>query len=609
MSLAEDAHFQYHRRGSGSGSSNSESDYPLPVKLVDNSCSVEDVEKQQYKADSGSAIGPGISQSMSRASNASGRSLASGYSVEEIYGDAAPENIRVTRQLTMETIKSRISTVYSENYFPADGGDTVNRDGSEFKDIDPELVTWEGPDDPENPRNWSPFRKWVTTVVVSVYTMIAPLSSSILTPAVPAIAEQLHIESSTMQNLTVSIFVLAFAICPLFIGGLSELFGRQVVLNVSIVLLLIFNIACALARNTGQLLIFRFLAGMAGAAPISVGAGTLADMFNDKDRNTPLALYSLGPNLGPVIAPIIAGFLVEYTSSWRWVLWTLSIINGVVAFVGLITYKETYAPTLLSRKAKKLRKESGNDNLHTVFEIARTPFMERFLTGITRPIVMLFTNPIIMGLGLYMAFVYGFMYLMLVTYPDLWYNVYHFKPGIAGLMYLGLGVGSIFSVASWTPLTQYTYLRLTARNGGIPKPEFRIFLVSPTAVILGCGLLWYGWSAEAKLVWIMPVVGTGIFGFALFPVFQCIQNYLIDMNPRYSASAVGAAAVFRSTFGFGFPLFGTAMYNRLGYGWANTICGILMFILGIPFPIIIYFYGERVRQWNDDRLERKHNKT
>lgn len=515
----------------------------------------------------------------------------------------APIDIQITRQKTIETVRSRLGSVYSQSVVGVDGQDQNNRDGSEFKEIDPELVTWDGPDDPENPRNWPSKKKWLTTIIVGLYTMVSPLSSSIMSPAVPAISDAFGM-SPFEGSLSISIFILAWAICPLFMAPISELFGRQVVLNSSIVLLLIFNVACGLAKNTGQLMVFRFIAGLAGAPPISVGAGTLADLFDDSERNTPMGLWSLGPNLGPVIAPIISGFIVEYTS-WRWVFWVLSMINGTMAALGIFLLRESFAPVVLARKAKRLRKLTGNPNLHTVFEIAREPFHKRIFTAITRPIVMLFTNPIIIGLGFYMAFVYGFMYLMLVTFPALWTDIYHYTSGIAGLMYLGLGVGNLLSVIIWTPLTQAVYVHLTKKNNGVPKPEYRIFLAPLTAVILGVGLIWYGWSAQERIHWIMPCIGTGIFGIGLFPVFQCIQNYLIDMNPRFSASAVGAAAVFRSMFGFGFPLFGRAMYDKLGYGWANTLSGILMFVLGIPFPLFMYFYGERVRAWIDRQAEKK----
>jgi MFS family permease len=373
------------------------------------------------------------------------------------------------------------------------------------------------------------------------------------------------------------------------------------VLNASIVLLFVFNLACSFSRNTTELLLFRFLGGMAGAPPLSVGAGTLADLFNGEERSTPLALFSLGPTLGPIISPVMSGWILEYTNSWRWVFWTLTIMNGVIALLGLIFVEETYVPVLLARKAKKLIKKTGNPNLHTIFQMVNESLSHKIMHAISRPITMLVTHPIVFGLGLYMAFMYGFMYLMLVTFPNLWTEDYHYSVGIAGTMYVGLGVGYLLGMVLWIPYTQRGYLALTAKNNGTPTPEFRIQLLPYLTVFLSAGLFWYGWSAEKTIAWIMPVIGVGLFGSALVPLFQCLQLYLIDMNTRYSASTVAAAAVFRSSFGFGFPLFGPYMYQQLGYGWSNTLCGIICLVLGIPFPIIVYRYGAKVRHWIDQK--------
>lgn len=556
----------------------------------------DESDNSLVKSDS---LSPPISPAISRASY---RSMRSGYTEKDIYGDAPQDTIDLERAKTREQIVSRAtSRRYIDDVVPDELENGLPDDGEEYADIDPELVTWESDDDPENPRNWPRSSKWITTTIVAVYTFISPLASSIIAPAVGAISKDLHITKSIEQSLSVSIFVLAWALCPLFVAPLSEVFGRRIVLNVAIVLMTIFNMATALSRNTAQLLVFRFLAGCAGAPPLSIGAGTMADLFNDKERNTALALYALGPTVGPVFAPIISGFIVENTT-WRWVVWTLTIFNGVIAVLGCIFYRETYAPVLLKWKAERLRKETGNPHLHTVFELTKVPFSKQLFTAITRPIRLLILHPIVQGLGLYMAFVYGFMYLMLVTFPSLWTDHYGFNLGIAGLMYLSLGIGFCSGLVFWAWAVQRAYLALTKRNGGEAKPEYRLPMAPFSGLALGVGLIWYGWSAEARIHWIMPCIGAAIFAFGIVAVFQCIQNYLIDMNPRFSASSIAAAQVFRSFFGFGFPLFGAAMYDKLGYGWANTLSGLLCFVLGIPFPIFVYFYGERMRVWANKRF-------
>lgn len=531
------------------------------------------------------------------------RSTRSGYSVRDIYGDAPEYEIALQREKTREEVLAQGTITRGiDDIVVPEVPDGVVDDGESLMDIDPELVTWDGDDDPDNPRNWPKPRKWLMVFIVSLYTFMSPLASSILSPAIDDMSAELHITQEIEQNLSVSIFVLAWAICPLFVAPLSEIFGRKIVLNTSIVLLVIFNMASALSKNTAQLLVFRFLAGCSGAPPLSIGGGTLADLFNDEDRNAALAYYSFGPTVGPVIAPIIAGFITE-NAGWRWVLWVLTIATGFSAAFGAIFYRETYAPVLLKRKAEKLRKETGNPHLHTIFELTSASFRRQLYTAVTRPIRLVFLHPIVTGLGLYLAFVYGFMYLLIVAFPILWTNFYGYNVGISGLMYVAWGVGFCIGLPIWATVMQRLYLYQIKKNGGVARPEFRLPLLPICSVFLGVGLFWYGWSAEAHLMWLMPCIGVGIFASAIVGVFQGVQNYLIDMNPRVSASSLAAAQVFRSYFGFGFPLFGQAMYNKLGFGWASSISGIIIFILGMPFPIFVFFYGERLRTWANKRFD------
>lgn len=66
------------------------------------------------------------------------------------------------------------------------------------------------------------------------------------------------------------------------------------------------------------------------------------------------------------------------------------------------------------------------------------------------------------------------------------------------------------------------------------------------------------------------------------------QGFLVDSYQRYAASAVGAATVLRSLAGFGFPLFAPSLYDRLGYGWGNTLMALLGIAIGWPSPILLW---------------------
>ena len=137
--------------------------------------------------------------------------------------------------------------------------------------------------------------------------------------------EDFHLKSSTIATLTVTIYLLGFALGPLVIAPLSELYGRLMVYHVCNSLFLIYTVACALSVNVGMFLTFRFLAGCVGSAPLTLGGGTVADVIPQEKRGAAMAVFAVGPLLGPVIGPVMGGFITQ-DIGWRWTFWVLAIV-------------------------------------------------------------------------------------------------------------------------------------------------------------------------------------------------------------------------------------------------------------------------------------------
>ncbi|KAL5519934.1 hypothetical protein ACEPAG_1594 [Sanghuangporus baumii] len=452
--------------------------------------------------------------------------------------------------------------------------------------------------DPDNPRNWKFWKKWTMCGIVAFYTFVSPISSSMMAPALPRIAEHYGVSGPTILNMTLTIFLLGYAVGPLFLSPITELVGRKWVLHLSNIEFLAFNLACAFAPNVGTLIAFRFLAGLGGSAPVSIGAGVIGDLFSERDRATAMAIYTLGPLLGPAVGPAIGGFVAE-TIGFKWIFILIAIASGVGAVFGILFLQETYAPYIQIQRAHRQFKNTGEKTLeHDILLDQRKDFVQLMWINMTRPFALLLGSFICFILSLYMGLTYGYYYLMNSTFPDLFPETYGFSTGLAGLAYLGPGVGFCLSAVYGAYIGDGIYQKLTARNDGVPKPEYRI----PPLIIASCfvpvGLFWYGWSAQAKIHWIMPIIGAGIFGFAMMGTFLPIQLYLVD-SFRYSASAMAAATVIRSVMGFAFPLFGQQMFDALKPGPGYSMLAGLAIVIGIPFPVWIYYYGEKIRARSD----------
>ncbi|KAL6240839.1 hypothetical protein RBB50_012254 [Rhinocladiella similis] len=460
---------------------------------------------------------------------------------------------------------------------------------------DPNLVTWEDAEDPENPKNWTYRKKWAATLIVSSFTFISPVSSSMVAPALNKIGLDLGVNSEIEKSLMLSIFVLAYAIGPLFLGPLSEIYGRVIVLQLSNLFFLAFNIGCGFAQTKDQLIAFRFLSGLGGSAPLALGGGVLSDCWRAEERGKSISIYSLAPLLGPAVGPIAGGFIAMKTT-WRWCFWSTSIVDAGIQGLGLLYLRETYAPKLLADKARKLRQQTGNPALHTEWEHPDRTLGKVLRTSLVRPFRLLGTQVIIQVLAIYMAYLYGLMYLVLSTFPTVWTEVYHEQTGVGGLNYISLGLGFFLGTQICAPINDRIYRKLKLRNNNVGKPEFRVPLMIPGAILVPIGLFIYGWSSYEHTHWIVPNVGACILAAGTIMGFQCTQTYIVDAYSRFAASAVASAVVLRSLAGFGFPLFAPYMYSALGLNWGNSMLGFIAIVLGIPAPILLWKFGQTLRE-------------
>jgi hypothetical protein len=181
-----------------------------------------------------------------------------------------------------------------------------------------------------------------------------------------------------------------------------------------------------------------------------------------------------------------------------------------------LTYKESYAPVLLERKAAQLRKETGNGRLRTKYDDGRGP-KEILTLAFSRPLKLMFRSPIVLLFGIYVSITYGYLYLMFTTITPIFEETYGFSQGISGLAYIGFGVGSLLSTGIFGAIADRIAKQHIAKE--IFSPESRLPPLLITCWFLPIGLFWYGWSAEARSPWIVPILGTAVFGVGLINVF------------------------------------------------------------------------------------------
>lgn len=254
----------------------------------------------------------------------------------------------------------------------------------------------------------------------------------------------------------------------------------------------------------------------------------------------------------------------------------------------MLVMRESMESILLERKAKRLRKSTGNPNLRSA--VSRDlPAKTIVARALSRPIRMLLFSPIVLLLGVYLAFVFGLTFLLLATLSDLFQNTYGFKEGVAGLAFLGLGVGCVIG----------TIIFAKASNAMAKKnsvPEYRLIMMMLGGPFVPASLFWYGWSAEYHVHWIVPIIGTAFIGIGIVFVTASGQLYMIDtFGSEGSASAMAALTLVRNGSGAFLPLAAPPLYRKLGLGWGNSVLGFISLTF-VPLAFLFYRFGGRLRE-------------
>ena len=445
------------------------------------------------------------------------------------------------------------------------------------------VVTWDGPDDPEDPYNWPPRKKWQAMGLGLVASFLCSMNGTILTVAHAAIGDEFHISDASFPNsywLTTS-WAIGAALCPLLLFPVMEEFGVRTVLLGTYIVFVCFLVPFSLASNFATLIVARSFSG--GCVPLmsDAVAGITANVFQrDRARTVPICLYVTtylaATSLGPVVGAAILQFL-----SWRWIgyielIWTAAFFPILV--IGL---PETRGSAILRVMAKRQRREGKST--YTAENIdGRFPLSRRIRQSVQRPLYMLCTEGVVFVATVWAAFSLGTIYLFTQSVKQVYRELYGWGPVQAGYVQGAIVVGELLG-CGFCLATNSRYDASAARNRevlGTPIPEARLdpSILGGFFGVTG-GMFVYGWSSSAALHWMAPTVGLAMVGFGTTAVIVGNANYLVDAYSKYAASALGAVGLVENLSIAFLPLAATAMYTNLGFQWASSLLGFVSLYL------------------------------
>ncbi|OCF31601.1 multidrug transporter [Kwoniella heveanensis BCC8398] len=464
-----------------------------------------------------------------------------------------------------------------------------------------EIVDWEGPDDPENPFNWSRSYKWLITITTCFISILTGLPAGAYSAGNTYMEQDFGISQDNFPWLTwaTASWNVGAALFPLLFVPLTENSGRMPGYFIAYIIFLIFLVPSGVATNFATMITTRFFGGGASSVAINIVGGTIADIWKGPaERSVPMSIFGMTSVVGIALGPFIGGAIQtnETTINWHWIYWIQLIFDGALLPVFYFILKETRGDVILARKAKRIRKETGRQ-VYAKAELESEKLSTMILVSFKRPTKMLFTEFVVFAFTLWVSFAWGLLFLFQSSVPQTFSANYGFNTFQGTLVQLALSVGAIVGTII-NPFQDRLYLQSARKNKeveGKPIPEARLYFSVPGSLLFAGSLFWYGWSSYPHVHWIVPTLAIGCIGLGIYAIYMATVTYLTDAYEKYASSALSAASLGRNSFAGAFlPLASQSLFNNLGFHWAGSLLGFLALVLS-GVPVLLFFKGKYLR--------------
>ncbi|PQE12430.1 major facilitator superfamily transporter protein [Rutstroemia sp. NJR-2017a BVV2] len=457
------------------------------------------------------------------------------------------------------------------------------------------FVDWYTTDDPENPQNWSSFKKNFVVFILCFYTWTVYCAGPVYAASEPGVVEKFNI-SPVAASLGLSLYVLAYGIGDLLFSPLTEIptIGRNPVYYLTFIVFWILSFPTATVDGFGGLLALRFFLGFFGSPALANGGATVGDMFSLIYIPYGLSWWVLSAWCGPAIGPLIGGF-AAMAKGWRWPMWEVVWMSSPVLLCLLTLMPETSGANILLRRARRLRKLTGDDRLQSQSEIDQQNMTAREILSVAlvRPMEIMLQDPSIFFVNLYTGYFYGVFYTFFEVFPLVFPPFYDFNLGQTGLAFLSCLIGVIIGLLVYFA---YLYFYMVPDNlkNGFREQEHRLVPAVIGSCLLPIGLFMFAWTADSNIHWSVPLVGVGIFVIGHFSTMQSLFIYLPFSYPKYAASLFAGNSVWRSATAGASIVFARPLFINLGVHKGVTLLAGLS-VVGIFGTVALYVFGKRLR--------------
>ncbi|KAF7719063.1 Uncharacterized protein PECH_000246 [Penicillium ucsense] len=437
------------------------------------------------------------------------------------------------------------------------------------------------------------WKKWAVISVIFCVQVSMNWNASFYASSIGLYAKHFNISQQAARTGQMS-FLIAYAFGCEFWAPFSEEFGRWPIMQLSLFLVNVWQIPCALAPNFGTIVVCRTLGGLSSAGG-SVTLGMVADMWEPEVQQWAVAYVVLSSVAGSVIAPIVGGFVATYLE-WRWNFWIQLILGGFVQLLHL-PVPETRCSILITREAKRRRKRGDMVWSGDELKKKRLSFRYLFMVWI-RPFLMFVREPIVLCLSLLSGFSDALIFTFLQSYTPV-YQQWGFNTFQIGLAFVPILVGYGLAYVSFLPWIDH-HCKVQERDPDGLVPEARLHWLLWVAPLLSIGLFGFAWTSlgPPHVHWIAPMIFSCLIAIANFSIYMATIDYMIAAYGPYSASATGGNGFARDFLAGVAAMYSVPMYENMGttlrLEWPSLFLACMAIIFTIPI-YVFYWYGPQIR--------------
>ncbi|KAE9377604.1 MFS general substrate transporter [Stipitochalara longipes BDJ] len=457
------------------------------------------------------------------------------------------------------------------------------------------LVDWYTTDDPANPQNWSSFKKGFIVFILCAYTWTVYCAGPIYATATEGIVQHFGV-SPVAASLGLSLYVLAYGIGDLLFSPLTEIpiIGRNPVYYLTFIVFWALSFPTAVVNNFGGLLALRFWLGFFGSPALANGGATIGDMYSLIYVPYGLSFWVFSAWGGPAFGPLIGGF-AAMAKGWRWPMWEVVWMASPVLLLLLLLMPETSASNILLKRARRLRKLTGDEKLQSQSEIDQRYLSASSIlfSALIRPMEIMLKDPSIFFVNVYTGYFYGVFYTFFEVFPLVFPPFYGFNLGQTGLAFLTCFIGVIVALLAYFAYLRWYMVPDNIRNG-LREQEHRLVPAIIGSFLLPVGLFIFAWTSDSNIHWAVPLLGVGLYVVGHFWVMQSLFIYIPFSYPKYAASLFAGNSIWRSGTAGGSIIFARPLFINLGVHKGVTLLAGLS-VIGIIGTIALYTFGKKLR--------------